>query len=287
MKIQPVILAGGVGTRLWPLSKADMPKQFCLFDEGFSLFQNTLIRNAIFGKPIVIINQIHQHIALKQIEEVGLECLVLVEPISKGSAVCSVLAAIISSINQCNCTLLLPSDHIIKNTGAYVQAVNKAARFSPHSAALTLGIKPTSPNTHYGYVELGEQVASELYRSNYFIEKPDQESANLYYSQQNFLWNSGIFLYDPDKFLSIARQVEPELTQIAYDAWKTQKQRKSCVYLAQELYGQITKPNSLDYAFIEHLELLHVVEGKFIWSDLGNYHSLFDSMDKDANNNHI
>jgi mannose-1-phosphate guanylyltransferase len=278
-KIQPVVMAGGYGTRLWPLSSKQKPKQFLKLDGKFSLLQNTLIRNNAFAPPVIIINEEHINIAIEQINELNIEYEIVVEPRSKGTAICSIIASFIANSKNLDTLILLPSDHLINNTAEYINTIQNVASFVSQYDVTTIGIKPAHANTAYGYIECDCMLSQNIYLVRQFIEKPSKEAAEIFLAQKRFLWNSGIFLYNPDKFLSISESLEPDLFQAAQMSWKHKSSQKDLIYLRTEDY-QYIKQNTIDYAFMEKIKNIQVIEGSFDWSDLGSFTNIIRSMVK-------
>jgi mannose-1-phosphate guanylyltransferase/mannose-6-phosphate isomerase len=280
-KIQPVIIAGGYGSRLWPLSTNCLPKQFLKFDGKFSLFQQTIIRHYSFAKPVAIVNHKHAQIALKQIAQISIDCDLIVEPLSRGTALCSILANFIANSRNIERIILAPSDHLILDTKAYLDTIDRGMDFINQSPIVTIGIKPTSLESSYGYIkcEEKESVEKRVYSSDTFIEKPPLSRAKIYTKDSRFLWNSGIFLYNSRAFLSIAMQHEAKMLETAYDIWQSKQQKFGITYFDLNLYKQI-RNDTIDYAILEKLSNITVILSSFDWSDLGNFSGLFKAIKK-------
>jgi mannose-1-phosphate guanylyltransferase/mannose-6-phosphate isomerase len=285
-KIQPVIMAGGYGSRLWPLSRTHLPKQFLKFDNQLSPFQQTIIRHSSFAKPAAIINQKHIQIALKQVAEISAECQLIVEPLLKGTALCSILANFIANSQDIEHVILAPSDHLIIDTKAYIDTIERSMNFIDQFPIITIGIKPTNLESSYGYIkcEQKNKIEEGAYSSDTFVEKPSISQAKIYTKDPNFLWNSGIFLYNSRAFLSIAKQHEPKMLEIAHNIWQNKYQKFDIINLDVNLYKQIKK-NTIDYAFLEKLKNIVVILARFDWSDLGNFSGFFKAVKKGLNNN--
>jgi len=285
-KIQPIIMAGGTGKRLWPISSARIPKQFHKFNQNFSLLQNTIIRIASFGKPIIIINAQQKEIALKQINEIGAECEIIIEANNFGTASCSIFAAMASKEAGADCCLLIPADHLINDTSNYIKATNKAASFTQQSQIVTIGIQPTYPNEEYGYIKCGQKLEKDVYECDRFVEKPSKNIATDYFYDQSFLWNSGIFLYCPDTFLSMAAKFEQQMLENSQKIWHNRSISANCTYLQNNLDSM--QKLDIEYAFVEKAKNIKVVRGDFEFNDFGNFINLFESiLEKDANNNYL
>ena len=281
-------MAGGYGSRLWPLSRTYLPKQFLKFDNQLSSFQQTILRHSSFAKPVAIINQKHVQIALKQVTEISAECELIVEPLLKGTALCSILANFIADSKKIQHVILAPSDHLIVDTKAYIDTIERGMNFIDQFPIITIGIKPTKLESSYGYIkcEQKNQIEEGAYTSDTFVEKPSISQAKIYTKDPKFFWNSGIFLYNSNAFLSIAKQHEPKMLEIAHNIWQNKHQKFDIINLDANLYKQI-KNNTIDYAFLEKLKNIAVVLAHFDWSDLGNFSGFFRAVKKGLNNNFL
>lgn len=281
-------MAGGYGSRLWPLSRTNLPKQFLKFDNQLSSFQQTILRHSSFAKPVAIINQKHIQIALKQVTEISAECELIVEPLLKGTALCSILANFIANSKKIQHVILAPSDHLIVDTKAYIDTIERGMNFIDQFPIITIGIKPTKLESSYGYIkcEQKNQIEEGAYTSDTFVEKPSISQAKIYTKDPKFFWNSGIFLYNSNAFLSIAKQHEPKMLEIAHNIWQNKHQKFDIINLDANLYKQI-KNNTIDYAFLEKLKNIAVILAHFDWSDLGNFSGFFRAVKKGLNNNFL
>lgn len=285
-KIKPVIMAGGCGTRLWPLSINSKPKQFLKVDNNLSPLQQAIIRNAFFGRPTIIVNSKHKSLAQKQIAELGIACDMIIEPSGQGTALCSIIAALFTKEQEFATVMLIPADHQIKDNYAYTQTVLQAAGHVDSSNVVTIGIKPTKFSPKYGYIKKGAKIEDGVFEVTKFVEKPALISSN--YFQRGFSWNSGIFLYQPSKFLSIARATHSSLLDFAESIWETKKVTKGHhIYLDEEKYNQIQGIGSIDHEFMEQMTNIVMVEGKFDWLDIGDFSTFIDVVSKDLNSNHL
>lgn len=285
MKIKPVIMAGGFGTRLWPLSLNSYPKQFIKIFEGLSLLQKTLIRNKSFAKPILLINHEHKSIVIGQIRDLGIEVDLIIEPTQKNTAPCAIIAALVSKAEGFDRVLLLPSDHEISDIENYLQVVARASYYA-ESMIVTIGIKPEFIHTGYGYIKSGQSIGDRIYKVEQFIEKPNETAAAHYVSQQNYFWNSGIFLYSPDVMIEQARSQHPILFNNVQNSliFGVRDKDKYIITLDQRLYSSIENI-SLDYAIMEHAKEIALIEANFNWDDLGSWASLWRISSKDPQNN--
>ncbi len=273
-----VILSGGSGTRLWPISRTLMPKQFVKLFDGASLFQKTLLRNGgLCDKTLVVSNSEQLFLALDQAEEVNEKGLsFLLEPIGRNTAPAIAMAAF--GVDMDDILLVSSSDHLIKNKEAYKKAVSKAIAFAQEGYIVTFGIKPTYPETGYGYIESnGSDVLS-------FKEKPDVTTAEEYIKKGNFYWNSGMFCFKAGVLLDELKRHSPsiyETSQLAYqNALRDDDKAKI------RLDDMKTIPeDSIDYAVMEKSSLVKVIPCDIGWSDVGSFESLYAELDKDEHGN--
>lgn len=285
-KINPVIMAGGYGTRLWPLSINSKPKQFLKVDNNLSPLQQAIIRNAFFGRPTIIVNSKHKSLAQKQISELGIACDMIVEPSGQGTALCSIIASLSTKEKNLGTVMLIPADHQIKDNYAYTQTILQAASHVDNSNIVTIGIKPTKFSPKYGYMKKGAKIADGVFEVTKFVEKPALISRN--YFQKGFFWNSGIFLYQPSKFLSLACSTQPNLLSVAESIWESRQiVKQHQIYLDEEKYNKIQDIGSIDHEFMEQMANVSMVEAKFDWLDIGDFSTFCDVISKDLNSNHL
>ncbi|MDX1916919.1 MAG: mannose-1-phosphate guanylyltransferase/mannose-6-phosphate isomerase [Rickettsiaceae bacterium] len=283
MNIVPVIMAGGHGTRLWPLSRENYPKQFIKIFDCKSLFQLSLLRNKDFLKPVVIVGVEHRFIAKEQADEIGIEIELIIEPVAKNTAPCAIIASYIIQNGDDRVAVLLPADHYINEEGAYVSDIKEAVNLLKNFDLVTIGIKPTSPHTGYGYIETKENISHGNYSVNQFVEKPSLDKAIKFINSKNFYWNAGIVLFtkNMDK---IIKDLIPMTKKYVESSIINSTKDLDFIRLAAEDYGQI-ESNSMDYAIMEKAENIALREASFTWSDLGNFDSVWQVQNKDENNN--
>lgn len=289
-KCKIVIMAGGLGTRLWPMSRQFYPKQFIKIFDGQSLLQKTLLRNQKFGIPSVIVAEDHRFIAAEQIRELGIEAQLIIEPTQKNTAPCSIIAALQAKEEGAEQVILLPADLYIENEEAYFEVLKKAIYYSKDKIA-TIGIKPQSPHTGYGYIKTGSQLKNHdstptIYETEKFVEKPELETAKSYLASGGYFWNSGIFIYNVDYFLDNVKSLKEDMITLVLKAFRSASKDYDFLRLAKEPYLQL-ESISIDYAFMEHIKDMVLVEGDFGWSDLGSWESLWNISEKDNRNNAI
>lgn len=285
-----VIMAGGVGSRFWPVSTPAYPKQFHdLLGTGETLLQRTFSRLVQLIPPsqiYVLTNESYKTLVLTQLPEISPEQVVL-EPAMRNTAPCILYAALkIKKINPEAQMLVAPSDHWIEDEVAFIKYVKAAFEFSKrHKALMTLGIQPTFPNTGYGYIEYDSKETNEVKKVVQFREKPDYETAKSFLSQGNFLWNAGIFLWDVATILQAFEIHQPEMYALLNQGYT--------VFNTHEEYAFITNqfPKlaniSIDYAILEKATNVFVLPVNFDWNDLGTWGSLHDKLPKDLNNNAV
>lgn len=290
-KIVPVILSGGSGARLWPLSRGLYPKQFHdLSGKGKSLFQQTLhrIKDTRFTAPVIVCAQAHNFLILSQIEEAGFEEFdIILEPVARNTAPAITLAAQLASDKYGDCTILvLPSDHLIDNEEAFKNQV-----FTAHHAVsnghhhATFGIKPLKAETGYGYIQMGTELAAKgCYHVENFVEKPNLEKAETYLKSGNFLWNSGIFLFHAGTLCQEVKALEPGIYQACADAMTNATQDLG--FIRPDTSAFEKSPSiSIDYAVMERTDSAIVIPCDYNWSDVGSWSAIWHVSHKDENGN--
>lgn len=284
-KIQPIILAGGTGSRLWPLSRELYPKQLLRLTADTSLLQTTILRVAKIPDvlpPIIVVGEEHRFITLSQIEDLGSveQFSILLESEGKNTA-----PAICGAANFCKgagedvILLVLPADHIVLKEDRFVEAVARALDLALAGAVVTFGIQPTSPETGYGYIEKGEgtQVVS-------FKEKPDQETAEKYLAQGNYYWNSGMFAFSLDTALSEIQKFAPDIFSAMEKAVAGGGRDGHFFRFEKEAMASCPS-DSIDYALMEKTNRAEVVVADLGWSDIGSWGALWEVQDKDKDGN--
>jgi mannose-1-phosphate guanylyltransferase len=272
-----VIMCGGSGTRLWPISRKSSPKQFIPLFNNKSLFQLTIERNKdLVDEFLIVVNDKQLTLCQKQIPA-DIKVKFIIEPVGRNTAPAICLAAHLAPNDD---LLILASDHLIKNQEGYIQSVKQAKDLSQVSNLVTFGIKPVYPETGYGYIEAdGFDVRS-------FKEKPNFETAQEYISQQNFFWNSGMFLFNARTYLSELEKYSPKTYSTAKDALTKAHTDKNIYTIALNDMMKIPA-DSIDYAVMEKSKCVKVVPSDFDWSDLGSFDSLHQELKKDDAENTI
>lgn len=276
--MQVVILCGGSGTRLWPISRTLFPKQFVKLFQDESLFQKTVKRNhKIADSFCVVINQEQYFMGLDQLDELKLSnrSTFILEPIGRNTAPAIAMAAMAADPEEI--LLIVPSDHLIEKQDAYEAAVLKAQELAGQNRLVTFGIKPHHPETGYGYIEAnGIEVKS-------FKEKPDRATAESYLKSGNYYWNSGMFCFKARVYLEELKKFEPEIYEQSLKTFN-QARREQGIRLQMDDMKAI-RSESIDYAVMERSQLVNVVPADIGWSDLGSFDSLYDTLPKDNDGN--
>lgn len=292
--IVPVILSGGMGTRLWPLSREKHPKQFLnLADENLSLIQQTAMRvsNRLhFAAPVVICNQDHRFLVAEKLREANVnDAAIILEPCGRNTAPAVALAAhhILNEHENGAFMLVLPSDHVIANEAAFLSGVEKALRASEKGHLVAFGITPTAPETGYGYIQRdSEVVAGESYRIARFVEKPDAATAARYLQDGGYAWNSGMFLLDAAQYLQELAQHRPAMAQGMDKVAKTFDKSFDFIRVDGAAFAAV-ESDSIDYAVMERTKQAAVVPLECGWTDVGSWDALWEIKAKDSNGNAI
>jgi mannose-1-phosphate guanylyltransferase/mannose-6-phosphate isomerase len=296
--IVPVILCGGFGARLWPLSRKDFPKQFLNLYGNLSLFQNTVIRanslsDEFFNcKRIIIVgNESHRFIILDQLSELNLNIKIqlIIESDSKNTAPALTLASLdVLNENVNEILIAMPADHLIKDQSAFVKSIHFAIRQAYLNEIVTLGVYPRSPNVEYGYINFGSKRNNDSYKVLSFTEKPDFETANKYLSLGTYFWNSGIFIVRADLWIEAIKKCAPDIFKLCNAAWSEKKYDGFFLRPDKNLYKKISG-QSIDYAVIEKCFAVNisvsVVQLDSDWDDLGTWNNVGSLYEPDTNDN--
>jgi len=288
--IVPVILCGGSGTRLWPLSRKAYPKQLLSLSGGYSMLQDTILRLSAINNllpPIVICNEAHRFIVAEQLLEIGIaNAKIILEPNAKNTAPAAAIAALES--DKKSLLLVLPADHQIKEIERFCEAVVAATQVAHEDYLVTFGIQPTQPETGYGYIKRAQPLASSIgYQAAEFIEKPDLNKAIQYIASAEYYWNSGMFMFRAASYLSELEQFSPKMVSVCQQALLHATKDLDFIRLDAGIFNACEN-NSIDYAVMEKSKKVAVIPlHESGWSDLGSWNSVFDAKNKDANNNVI
>jgi mannose-1-phosphate guanylyltransferase/mannose-6-phosphate isomerase len=285
-QITPVILVGGSGKRLWPLSRESMPKQFVPLLGKQSTFQQTLERVAdrgLFGRPVIATNDAYRFMAEQQAKEIGMEIDILVEPSRRDSGPAMAAAAAYTRNLGAKAVLVLASDHLVIGAEEFRTGCREGLLAVQQGGIVTFGIPPTEPKTDYGYIRPGSESIGPVQKVAAFVEKPDAKTA-LRYIAEGLLWNSGNFLFPPEVLLSEMARFEPTMAAAAEEAVAKAKKVGSTVFLDAEAFAK-APAKSIDYAVMERTDKCWVVQAKFRWSDLGTWDALLDIGNADSAGN--
>jgi len=273
-----IVLCGGSGYRLWPVSRELYPKQFCNLIGDYSLLQSCLMRNKdIFEKIIIVANEKHHHLAKKQSDELNIRNLgFILEPLGRNTA--PAITAACLTLNGDDIVFVSPSDHFIKDGKKYNNAIKNAEMFADAGFLVTFGIKPAYPETGYGYIEAeDENVVS-------FKEKPDEKTAEKYIKSKKYYWNSGMFMFKVKTFLEEIEIHSKEIFIASQDAVKNAESRGNIIKIKKQYMEKIPS-DSIDYAVMEKSKKIKMVVLDADWSDLGSFESIYKISGSDPDGN--
>ncbi|WP_313252259.1 mannose-1-phosphate guanylyltransferase/mannose-6-phosphate isomerase [Stenotrophomonas sp.] len=284
--ILPVILSGGSGTRLWPLSREAYPKQFLPLTGERTMLQATWLRVADIAAhpPIVVANESHRFVAAEQLQQAGTApSAILLEPIGRNTAPAIAAAALEARRNGDDPLLLvLPSDHLINDIARFHQAIAQAAAIAEQGKLVTFGIQPTAPETGYGYIKA---VAGDGPRAiERFVEKPDLATAETYVASGEYYWNSGMFLFRASRYLEELERLQPQILAACRTAWEKARRDTDFIRLDADAF-KASPSDSIDYAVMEKTGDAAVVPLDAGWSDVGSWTALRDVSEQDADGN--
>jgi mannose-1-phosphate guanylyltransferase / mannose-6-phosphate isomerase len=287
--ITPVILCGGTGTRLWPVSREKTPKQFAPLIASQSTFQLTVERvsSALFTRPCVITNNDARFVVAEQLRAAGREAEIVLEPHRRDSAAAIGAAAVLAARQDPHAILLaLPADHLIDDADVFARACEDALPAARQGLIMTFGIRPDRPATAFGYIRPGEAVAGTVaFRVGQFVEKPDGATAAAYIDQ-GYLWNSGCFLFRADVMLREIEQFAPPLLVAVQEAVAAAKTDLDFLRLDADAFGRAPRI-SIDHAVMEHTAKAGVVPVSFRWSDIGSWGALWEVLPHDEHGNAV
>ena len=284
--IQPVILSGGSGTRLWPLSREAYPKQFLPLASEQTMLQATWQRVAPIAArgPLVIANEEHRFVAAEQLQQVGAEpAAIILEPVGRNTAPAIAVAALEATRDGGDALLLvLPSDHVINNETAFRSAVQAAAAAAEAGKLVTFGIVPTGPETGYGYIKAAD--GQGLRAVERFVEKPDLGTATRYVSSGQYYWNSGMFLFKASRYLQELERFQPAMLAGSRQAWQQARRDADFTRLDKEAFTAVPS-DSIDYAVMEKTADAVVIPLDAGWNDVGSWTALRDVSQQDGDGN--
>jgi len=289
--IVPVILCGGSGTRLWPLSRETYPKQFLRLHGEQTLLQQTISRLddvAGIGAPLLVCNETSRFVAAEQLREIGVEeAGILLEPLRRNTAPAIASAALYATANGDDPLLLvLPSDHVIKNQAAFCSALETACLAAENGELVTFGVVPQHPETGYGYIRATATTDTGAWPVLEFVEKPDRAHAEQYLSQGGYYWNSGMFVFRASRYLEELNRYQPAVVTACREAVALAHQDFDFIRLNQRAYA--ASPDiAIDYAVMEQTEHASMVPLAADWNDIGSWSSVWATSDKDTENNAV
>ncbi len=286
--ILPIILAGGSGTRLWPLSRQLYPKQFLQLKGQNSLLQQTLYRVSgdRFDNPLIICNENHRFLAAEQMRQSGFEaCPILLEPVPRSTAPAIALAAYYALARNTDPYLLvMPADHVIEDQQAFEHAVKKAVEYSEKGFLVTFGIEPLYAETGFGYIQRGQNIEEGVFHIDRFVEKPDQKTAEEYIATKQYFWNSGLFLFKASDYLKTLSQYQPDMGKACEQAMIHSTRDSDFIRVDKSIFSECPA-DSIDYAVMEKTDKAMVVSLDAAWNDIGSWQALWDISEKDEQGN--
>lgn len=289
MTIIPVILSGGAGTRLWPLSWGNHPKQFLSLVSEKTMIQETVLRlkGLNVENPIVSCNENHRFLVAQQLSEIGVKPTILLEPVAKNTAP-AIAAACCAAMKQNKdaVVVVLPSDHVIADVQTFQSALLTAATEAENGSLVTFGIVPTFPATGYGYIKCGNSTDNKVFDLERFVEKPCLEKANEYLESGEYSWNSGMFVFKASSFIDELKINSPEMADLSIKSFENAEIDSDFIRLDKKYFEQING-DSIDYAVMEKTKKGKVVKLNAGWDDVGSWAALYDISKKDDNKNVI
>lgn len=285
----PVILSGGSGTRLWPLSRGQYPKQFLPLVSGKTMIQETLLRlNGVadLQPPIAVCNEDHRFMMAEQLREIGIRpSAIILEPVGKNTAPAVAMAAL-SASSEDDVLLILPADHVIADTVVFHEAIRHAAELAQQDLLVTFGIVATAPETGYGYIKAADSAIGQGFKVAAFVEKPDVETAQRYIDSGDYFWNSGMFAFKAGCFLRELEKFNPQMLASCRQALAAAKTDLDFTRLDKAIFSSCPA-DSIDYAVMEKTDKAAVIPMNAGWNDVGSWSALWDVTGKDQAGNAI
>lgn len=277
VKIIPVIMSGGAGSRLWPASRQAMPKQLLPLVTEQTMVQETAERLSgdLFHAPVFVCNAAHAEPICQQMADIDMTVgAIIVEPMGRNTAPCAVVAALHAKESDPDALILLaPADHHVTKPEAFRRSVAAAIPAAQKGCLVTFGISPDGPETGYGYIQQGETIAPGAFEVEAFKEKPDRETAQSYLDKGNYFWNAGIFLFSPEALLSEMKKFHPEIVEQATQAYQKAEVQSGQINLDETCFAACPS-ESIDYAVMEPTDKAAVVPADIGWNDIGSFTSL-------------
>ena len=291
MQIIPVILSGGSGTRLWPLSRKEYPKQYLPLAGGNTMLQETILRlNGLdnLADPIIVCNAGHRFLVAEQCQQIGVKNpTILLEPVGRNTAPAIAAAAMQSLKDSDDSSLLvLSADHVIQDVDAFHKAINIANQQAQSGKLATFGIVPTDANTGYGYIKASKESGNDVCKVEEFVEKPDLKTAEFYLEQGSYLWNSGMFMFQARTFIDELITHAPNIVASVNNAVNNATQDLDFIRLEKQAF-ESSPSDSIDYALMEKSNNVMVVTLDAQWNDIGAWSALYEIGKKDSQGNVI
>jgi mannose-1-phosphate guanylyltransferase/mannose-6-phosphate isomerase len=285
--IIPLIMCGGAGTRLWPASRENRPKQFLPLFGSYSTFQETIRRvsdPALFGRPIIVTNNQYRFLVAQELAALSAEADILLEPMRRDSGPAIVAGALFAYNRDKDAVVVaLAADHVVTDPGAFAKACATAAEAAADKRIVTFGVRPSRPATEYGYIRAGAAIGADIFAIEQFVEKPDKAKAKRY-MDEGYLWNSGNFLFRADLLLEEYRNFEPESAAAITKAVEAAGRDLGFVTLECEAFARATA-KSIDYAVMERTKHAAVMPVSFGWSDVGSWQAVWELSPRDGAEN--
>lgn len=286
-RIIPLIMCGGAGTRLWPLSREQYPKQFLKLFGPRSMFQDTILRvtnRDLFDRPCIITGEAHRFLVLEQLAEIESEADILLEPARRDSGPAIVAGTVFAQRRRPNAVILaLASDHMVTDNNAFVAACKASLNAAAGGQIVTFGVQPTRPATEYGYISPGESIEAPLCIVRQFVEKPDITTATRYI-ENGYLWNSGNFMFRTDILLGEYGAADHRSIDAVMRAVQHAAADSPFLRLDKEAFESAV-PTSIDYAVMERTKRAAVIPVSFGWSDIGSWQAVWDFSSKTSDGN--
>lgn len=289
--ILPVIMAGGTGSRLWPMSRELYPKQYLRFESTNSMLQETISRleGLEISPPMLICNEQHRFLAAEQLRQIGqLSNNIILEPVGRNTAPAIALAALsaINSTEDDPLLLILAADHVIEDIPSFHKAIDTAVAYANEGKLVTFGIVATSPETGYGYIQRGDIQGQEAYTVKRFVEKPDQETAQSYIDSGEYYWNSGMFLFRAKRYIEELKKYRPDILECCVKAiqYSNKDSVADFIRVCEKQFSACPE-ESIDYAVMEKTNDGVVIPLNAGWNDVGSWSALWEVSQRDSNNN--
>lgn len=288
--LHPVILSGGSGSRLWPLSRQNQPKQFLDLLGTGSLYQETVRRAGRLpdtAPPVTVCSESHRFMVGEQLQEIDQASGgILLEPVARNTAPAIALAAAhVLHTDKQGIMLVMPADHLIQDEQAYREAMESSIQLAEDGWLVTFGIRPDAPETGFGYIQSGEALSEQAFKVRSFVEKPDLSRAQAYLESGDYAWNSGMFAFRADRYLEELAKYQPAIHEAVLKAYATAQTDLDFIRVDEALFAA-SPDDSIDYAVMEHTDRAAVVPVSCGWSDIGSWSSLWAVAEQDADGNY-